>query len=257
MSRRKPDSITLEDFRIRGAGMIAMYPDHERKSRRIIFGDHEEYEREGGTCYRVLALNSDGTKDEIYLPKETEIKMENPKQNRQYLSSPLTTLAEHAVPPERETMLLALYGEICESWRLLTDVRFKLLGLVPTVSAVVLTSLLSKDDPAKGLSQASRIVIACFGLIVTLGIYLYDQRNTELYDDLVSRARMIEEELGIDTGQFRGRKASRPFRIFGRDMNILGHTVKFVQHDVATNTIYWTAILAWLIAILLIRIGGV
>ena len=49
--------------------------------------------------------------------------------------------------------------------------------------------------------------------------------------------RKIEEELGIDTGLFRGR---------------LKTYNKFIKHDIATNLIYGTVLLAWLLAIVAI-----
>lgn len=50
-----------------------------------------------------------------------------------------------------------------------------------------------------------RAGVIVFGFLITLVLYIYDGRNSEFYDDLISRGRRIEEELGIDTGQFRGR----------------------------------------------------
>jgi hypothetical protein len=50
--------------------------------------------------------------------------------------------------------------------------------------------------------------------------------------DLISRARKIEKELGIDTGQFLGRL--KPPHVF-------------LQHDASTNLIYGTALLGWLV----------
>ena len=46
------------------------------------------------------------------------------------------------------------------------------------------------------------------------------QSNSRFYDDLISRARRIEEELGIDTGQFRGSKDA---------------SNKLINHSVATK----------------------
>lgn len=152
--------------------------------------------------------------------------------NRHYDTTPLETLNVEATTPAREALLLDLYKEICSSWRLLTDVRFKLLGLIPIISVVILLTLLGRTP--EEASPAARIAIALFGLIVTIGLYIYDQRNSELYDDLISRGRKIEEELGVDTGQFRGRrKPSRPL----------------INHSNATRLIYGASLAGWLFAI--------
>src|SRR5215210_835383 len=52
-------------------------------------------------------------------------------------------------PQQQQDVLLRLYGEICGTWRQLTDVRFKLLALVPAVSVFVLIALF-KGDPLTG-----------------------------------------------------------------------------------------------------------
>ena len=60
-----------------------------------------------------------------------------------------------------------------------------------------------------------------------------------LHDDLISRARKIEDEQGTDTDGFRGRlKAEGMF-----------------NHGMAMNTIYFSALLAWEVALWLIVRG--
>jgi hypothetical protein len=136
---------------------------------------------------------------------------------------------------DRKEILLALYEQICSSWHLLIDIRFKLLAFVPAVSTLSIAALLSTDGPVKGLSPAVRTGVAALGLLTTTALFLYDRRNSQLHDDLISRGRRIEDELGVHTGQFRGRlKPSNPF----------------VKHDLATGLIYGSAFLAWTLAIL-------
>ena len=132
--------------------------------------------------------------------------------------------------PPREELLLKLYSEVCASWRALVDVRFKLLGLVPAISAALLAALLLRTpgpDPAAGL------VIAVFGMVVSGAIAVYDQRNSQLHDELISRGRRIEHELGITVGQFLGRPGSW----------------RFVKHDIQLAIIYGAVVAAWLAAI--------
>ena len=69
------------------------------------------------------------------------------RQGRSYKTSPLPVFKNDRQEPDRETILLSLYAEICSSWRMLTDVRFKLLGFVPTVSVAALIALLSRSVP--------------------------------------------------------------------------------------------------------------
>lgn len=165
---------------------------------------------------------------------ESRLKEEQARCGRHYEASVLPVFRDEVEKPARHDNLKWLYGEICSSWRMLTDVRFKLLGFVPTVSVVILISLLSADDPGRGLTPPLRMAVSVFGLLITLALYIYERRNSELYDDLVSRGRRIEKELGIDTGQFLGRKDPKS---------------RLIQHDVAINLIYGTALAGWLFAL--------
>jgi hypothetical protein len=166
--------------------------------------------------------------------------------NRHYKVSKLPVLLTEQRPlsTEEQTLLMGLYTEICNSWRKLTDVRFKLLGLVPVVSGFFLIRALSGGD----LSPDIRVGIAVFGFIVTLALWAYEVRNSQLYDDLVSRGRRIEAELGFDTGHFRGRlKPSSRY--------LLGALRVRIQHDTAINLIYGGSVAAWLLALIVILFG--
>lgn len=176
------------------------------------------------------------------LAQERQEKESKQRLRRHYQASLLPVFKEGAPAPSRQDVLLVLYGEVCNSWRTLTDVRFKLLGFVPTISVVVLISLLSGDEPTKGLTPITRMAIGLFGLLVTFALFVYELRNSELYDDLVSRGRRIEQELGIDTGQFLGRRDPRNW---------------LIKHDVAINLIYGTAVAGWLFALLAIWLGWI
>lgn len=130
----------------------------------------------------------------------------------------------------RKTILLGLYSEICNGWRTLTDVRFKLLGLLPLVSGVLLFSILSKKNNAYPISALGQLAIAMFGLAVTIGLLIYDLRNSQLYDDLIGRGRQLENELGVHTGHFRGRPKSSGL----------------VRHDIGLKIVYYSSILSWI-----------
>ena len=157
------------------------------------------------------------------------------RESRKYAASPLPTLRGSREPADRE-ILLALYAQVCVTWRELIGTRFKLLGLVPTISVLLQAAILSGDGFGKGLSPLTKIGLAVFGFLATLGLLIYDLRNSELHDDLISRGRKIEEELGVDTGQFRGR---------------LGRSHWFISHSIALLLIYGTAILGWVVALLI------
>jgi hypothetical protein len=166
--------------------------------------------------------------------------------NRHYKISKLPVLLTEQRPlsTEEQTLLMGLYTEICNSWRKLTDVRFKLLGLVPVVSGFFLIRAVSGGD----LSPDIRVGIVAFGLIVTLALWAYEVRNSQLYDDLISRGRRIEAELGVNTGHFRGRLESS-------SRYLLGPLRVRIQHDTAINLIYGGSVAAWLLALIVILFG--
>ncbi len=151
---------------------------------------------------------------------------------RQYKTTDLQTLLEDfpKLDEDKRTSLWTLYGHVCSSWEKLVDIRFKLLGLVPGVTILLLIEL------SKQTQQAFKIFGGILGLIFTLAIFIYEIRNTQLHDDLISRAKKIESELGIETGQFLGRKKNSPY---------------FVKHDVALCIIYIVSIVSWLVFILI------
>ena len=90
---------------------------------------------------------------------------------------------------ENQDLLLALYKEACQNWRTLLDIRFKLLALVPTISFLLIAGLLSARDFASAVPPQLRLALALLGMVVTLGLFIYELRNSELYSDLGSRAK--------------------------------------------------------------------
>ena len=158
------------------------------------------------------------------------------RDSRHYQATPLPTLREGVDVSQNRDLLLTLYDQVCSAWKELVGVRFKLLGLVPTVSLALLATILSVKGPADGLDRPSKVLISLLGLLATFGLFVYDRRNSALHDDLISRGRKIEDELGIDTGIFRGRL--KAFGIF--------------KHDVATNVIYASSMLAWAVAVAIV-----
>jgi len=160
---------------------------------------------------------------------------------RHYKASPLPVISESSGEGADREVLLAVYGQASEAWRVLTEVRFKLLAIVPSLTGLGLFGLLGASGGADGTATAGRVAGAVFGLLISFGLYVYDRRNSDLYNDLISRGRRAELELGVDTGVFRGRPNPRAGSI--------------VKHGSATGLIYWTVIVAWAAAPVFILLG--
>ncbi|MEM9607829.1 MAG: hypothetical protein AAGA99_10445 [Actinomycetota bacterium] len=130
--------------------------------------------------------------------------------------------------------LRAMHQEVAAAWRQLTDVRFKLLALIPVVSGIGLFSLLDTSSAAASSPQWARSLAAAFGAVITVGLYLYDRRNSQLYDDLISRGKHLEHAMGFSSGVFQGRlKSTTP-----------------ISHGAALRVIYSATLLAWLLVLI-------
>src|SRR6478735_1677632 len=83
------------------------------------------------------------------------------------------------------------YNETTDLMRGLTDVRFKLLAFVPTISGAAIAIL------GHGKSTAELLAVGLLGLVATVGVVIFDLRNTQLLDYAVLRAKSLEERLGF------------------------------------------------------------
>jgi len=131
----------------------------------------------------------------------------------------------------RKEALLKEYGEVGSTFRLLTDIRFKLLALLPIAAAAAAAF---KGD-SLGLGG---FAFSLFGLVATLGLATYNARNDQLYDELVGRAASIERSLGLPDGAFANRP--RPW------LDIpLGGLRWSIDHRTGVATIYAASVALW------------
>jgi hypothetical protein len=113
----------------------------------------------------------------------------------------------------------------------LADTRFQLLGLVPTISAAAI-AVVSKSHT----TPAELMSLGAVGLFATLGILVYELRNTQLYDEAVGRAGKLEGELGLQGGGLFGGRPKEGFRLFG---------VFEISHDRGIGLVYAAALGGW------------
>ncbi len=133
----------------------------------------------------------------------------------------------------RREALLREYGEVSSNFRLLTDIRFKLLALLPIATA--LAAVVKGDSLGVG-----SIPLSLFGLVVTIGLLTYNTRNDQLYDGLIGRAASIERSLGLQDGAF----ANRPQAWLS--IPLWGKQRWKVDHRTGINVIYGASIALWL-----------
>jgi hypothetical protein len=137
----------------------------------------------------------------------------------------------------RREALQKEYSEVLSNFRLLTDIRFKLLGLLPIATAAAAAVKFEKG------SSPVPLPLALFGLVATIGLVTYNTRNDQLYDELVSRAASIERSLGLPDGAF----ANRP-RAWYAIKSPVGRWR--VDHRPGVGTVYAASIALWLFAVL-------
>ncbi len=129
------------------------------------------------------------------------------------------------------------YEQTTQLVRALTEVRFKLLAFVPTIAGAAVAFL--SDPPSAG----ALLAVGLLGLVATLGIFVYELRNSQLYDAAVHRAKVLERRLGIrsvgDETVLAGVFGERP----GRSMRLFGRAA--VWHDRGLGLVYAAAAAGW------------
>jgi hypothetical protein len=135
------------------------------------------------------------------------------------------------------------YEQTTQLLRTLVDVRFKLLAFVPTITGAAV-GLIGQPRPA-----AELLGVGMLGLVATLGILVYELRNTQLHDALVHRAAELERQLGLRSVL----GSSGPGGLFaelpGRTVRLLG--VFPISQDRGLALVYsaalggWTYLAAW------------
>jgi hypothetical protein len=123
------------------------------------------------------------------------------------------TKAPDMPPEERRRLLMAEYQEVCKSHAGITEFRAKLLALLPIVSGTGIGLLVIQGDGVLSTTGAGLLVaLGIFGALVTTGLFLYELRQIDVCKQLRNHAAWIEEQLGIDAGQFGGRRERLSFR---------------------------------------------
>lgn len=112
----------------------------------------------------------------------------------------------------------------------LTDVRFKLLALVPTIAGTAIAVV------SRGATAAELVALGTLGFVATLGILAYELRNTQLCDAAVARAQALERSLALESGGLFGGRPKEGFRLLGA----LG-----ISHDRALGLVYAAALGGW------------
>ena len=126
------------------------------------------------------------------------------QQIREMVKELATAIAMARVPPEvpdqepiaftrgyDQLALRADYQSTVDMIKLLTDIRFRCLAFVTAITAVANAVL-----PATVL-PGTRIALGAVGFLTTLGIAVYELRNSQLYEAATHRAKILERHLKV------------------------------------------------------------
>jgi hypothetical protein len=149
-----------------------------------------------------------------------------------------------------EARLETDYEQTTRYFHHLVDIRFKLLAFVPFVTGAAV-GLLTEGDSA----ASTRLIVGLLGFLVTVGIVIYDLRNTQIHDRLVSRAKFLEEELGLPRNPRRSRNPDKPADAGGAFIDRPGQRRKLfglieIWHDRGLALVYSSVLAAWTYLIL-------
>ncbi len=129
------------------------------------------------------------------------------------------------------------YEQTTQYLRTLIDVRFKLLAFVPTVSGIAV-AIVGRPRPA-----AELLGVGVLGLLATLGVFVYELRNTQLSGTLIRRAAELERQLQLPSASHGqgsgGLYTERP----GITVQLLGFLP--VSHGLGLALVYSAAIGGW------------
>jgi len=138
-----------------------------------------------------------------------------------------------AEPPDR---LELDYTMSADMFRALSDIRFRLLALVPSIAGVTL-AVLGDGRPETQLG------VGLLGFVATVGVLVYELRNSQLYNWSVHRAKYLERQLGLPSSAF-GAPHGGVFSERPRARYRLARSLR-VKHDNGLALVYGAALGGW------------
>lgn len=130
-----------------------------------------------------------------------------------------------------------IYKELCTTYRAIDDIRMKLLGFLPLATGAGAFALLAKNGPLSDETKKYFLPVGIFGLLITLGLYIYELYGIKKCTFLILTDKGLEGSLGVP-GQFH----TRPKAILGKLDEVLAGCV-----------IYPAVLAAWIYLSLVFR----
>jgi hypothetical protein len=133
--------------------------------------------------------------------------------------------------PNRSGDFSVAYNQLCTSYHAIDDFRAKLLGFLPLVTGggLVLLTGLKKD-----VRQEFFAPMGFFGILVTLGLLIYELFGIKRCQELIKEGEKLEKEMFESGKEVRGQFTNR------------GYQFLFVSKPLAAAFIYSAALAAWM-----------
>src|SRR5918992_5797697 len=128
---------------------------------------------------------------------------------------------------DAEDRLRLDYEQTTEVVRSLTDIRFKLLAFVPTIAGAAVGAFGSPR------AAAELMAVGLLGLFATLGILVYELRNSQIRAAALRHAGELEQLLELRSGRTEPPGTSRFFGVLP------------LKHDLGLALVYGAAFAGW------------
>ena len=160
-----------------------------------------------------------------------------------------TTNGESAAATKKDSrteILLAAYGEVCNSYHAIDEFRTKLLGILPIASLAGIL-LLGKDNLFQADSLSMRLIgfASFFAAAFTLALFLFEIRGILRCHHLIERGADLEKDLAV-RGQF---------FVCSRQHAEGGGIERVFNAKVAASAVYSLVFAAWLFLALRFTFG--
>lgn len=149
-------------------------------------------------------------------------------------------MAEPSVYGDREVMLKD-HATTLDLFKILVDIRFKLLTFVPTVTTVAV-GILSSGKQQNTFDEGTTLFVGVAGVLLSVAIVVYELRNSQIHDRAVHRIKHLERLLGF-TPSYAGESPRGMFQERGRGGLFMGLVI--VQHDRALSIVYGVVLTLW------------
>lgn len=149
-------------------------------------------------------------------------------------------MVEPAVYGDREVMLKD-HAATLDLFKILVDIRFKLLTFVPTVTTVAV-GILSLDKQQKIFDEGTTLFVGVAGVLLSVAIVVYEIRNSQIHDRAAHRIKHLERLLGF-TPSYAGESPRGMFQERGTGNPFMGLFI--VQHDRALSIVYGVVLTLW------------